>query len=259
MKRNIAGKMVSIVLMLSSLAPSVVSGAQLGFEVASIKPNVSNDGRVGIGIQPGGRLSVTGATVKMLMRQAYRIQDFQMVGGPAWLDSDRYDIVAKAEGDANPDQVREMVQSLLADRFQLKFHRETRELPVYALMVGKNGPKMEVSQTQGRANSMTRLGRGEIDAQGMSMAQLVQTLSLSVGRTVIDKTGLDGNYNFKLEWMPEPGQMIGPGERGAPPPVDPSLPSIFTAIQEQLGLRLEAQKGSVEIFVIDSASKPKEN
>jgi len=239
------------------------AGKAQSFEVASIKPNVSGDGRFGVAIQPGGRLTVTGANVKMLMRQAYRIQDFQIIGAPSWFDSDRFDIVAKAEGKADADQVREMLQSLLAERFELKFHRDTRELPVYALVVGKSGPKMELSDSQGRANnSMMKFGRSQIEAQGMSMPQLAQTLSLSLGRTVIDKTGINGNYNFKLEWMPEAGQTTGPAgadKLSNDPPLDPSLPSIFTAVQEQLGLRLESQKGPVEVFVIDSASKPKEN
>jgi uncharacterized protein (TIGR03435 family) len=251
----------------------------LAFEVASIKPDIpdgSGNFRVAIQPQPGGRLTITNANLRMLIRFAYNCDDSQIAGGPAWMDSERYDIVAKGEGNATVDQLREMLGTLLADRFDLKFHPETKELPVYALLIGKNGPKLKPSEDQPTASSSApangpRGNRGVMMTRGgvttqlngsMSMAQLATGLATSLGRKVIDKTGLQGNYDVKLEWTPQvgegpqvPGVPGGGGDRGASP--DPSVAGIFTAIQEQLGLRLESQKGPVDTIVIDSAAKPK--
>jgi len=162
---------------------------------------------------------------------------------------------------------------LLADRFQLTLHRETKEQSVYALLVAKNGPKLQESQTKdgqakegtGPRGPMMRMGRGELSGQGVALDMLTRTLSSQLGRTVIDRTGLKGNFDFKLTWTPDPGQSAGPPGGGpppgadAPPPPDPNGPSIFTALQEQLGLRLESQKGPVEMLVIDRVEKPSEN
>jgi uncharacterized protein (TIGR03435 family) len=219
----------------------------------------------------------------MLIRNAYRVQDFQIIGGPSWMASDRWDIQAKAEENVSPNEVNEMMQTLLAERFQLKFHKETRELPVYELLVAKDGPKLKETgtdsttspqatiQVPGGGNAavgrgtMVTIGGGQISGSAMSMTQLIQVLANNLGRTVIDKTGLTGSYDIKLEWRPDPGQgpafpgaPPGGGGAGSPPPLDPSLPSIFTAIQEQLGLKIESAKGPVEVLVIDGAEKPVE-
>jgi uncharacterized protein (TIGR03435 family) len=238
-------------------------------------------------------LTITNANLRMLVRFAYNIDDAQIVGGPPWMNSDRYDIVAKGEGNATTDQLREMLQTLLADRFDLKVHRETKELPVYALLVGKNGSKMQLSTDASAAGSpppangpatFTRgapgggpVGRGGlIVVQGgntqlngsMTMPQLANALSTFLGRRVLDKTGLEGNYDVKLQWTPQPGEGpalpgLPPGPAagagpagGGPPPAEPGA-GVFTAIQEQLGLRIDSQKGPVDTVVIDSAAKPK--
>jgi uncharacterized protein (TIGR03435 family) len=241
------------------------------FEVASIKPADPNGRGMRVQMAPGGRLNANGVTVKFLIQQAYGIKDFQITGGPNWIGSDRYDISTKAEGEGQitPEQLRQMMQSLLADRFQLTFHRETKEMPVYALVVGKNGPKMHQTERapdgdrEGRGGAQIRVSRGQITAQGMSMAMLSNQLSNRLGRNVLDKTGLTGNYDFTLEFTPEgmQGMGMGPREGGAdaPPPVDSPGPSIFTAVQEQLGLKLESQKGPVEILILDRIEKPSEN
>jgi bla regulator protein blaR1 len=259
----------------------------LAFEVASIKPNIPDgSGQMRMGIQPlpGGRLNVTNASLKMLIRFAYNIDDAQISGGPSWLDSDRYDIVAKGEGNATTDQLRQMLQSLLADRFQLKFHHDSKELPVYALLAARNGPKLKPAAEDapvvgargaavgGRGAIMMMRGGAMTQIAGnMSMDQLSQALANLLGRKVVNKTGLDGFYEIKLEWTPQPGEgpvMMMPGmppgggdrgDRGAPPAADPSGSSIFSAVQEQLGLRLESQKGPIDVIVIDSAAKPKED
>ena len=258
----------------------------LTFEVASIKPNTGDDHRFFIQIQPGGGLRTTGSTLKMLLTLAYDVREFQISGGPGWINTERYDIMAKA-GDAavsdNADdprkmtdeqrrtvgeQMREHLRALLAERFQLTLHRETKEQSVYALVVAKGGPKLQQSEAKEGTGprGMMRMGRGEFSGQGVPLQMLTQSLSSQLGRPVIDQTGLKGNFDFKLEWTPDPGQSGGgpfggapPPGADAPPPPDPNGPSVFTAVQEQLGLRLESQKGPVEMLVIDKVEKPSEN
>lgn len=237
------------------------------FEVASIKPNASNDHRVMIRMQPGGRFSATGMSARMLITQAFDIREFQVIGAPGWTDSDHFDINAKAESSMEritPAQLRPMLKSLLVERFQLKYHEETKELPVYSLVVAKSGAKVKASETpQGGAPvpQMMRVGRGQINANGATMAAVARMISQQLGRDVIDNTGLKGNYDVNLEWTPEPGQGGGgaPPPPGAVPPADANGPTLFTALQEQLGLRLESTKGPVTVVVIDSIAKPSEN
>jgi uncharacterized protein (TIGR03435 family) len=248
--------------------------------VASVKPNSGDDRRVGIQLQPGGGLRTTGTTLKFLLTFAYDVRDFQISGGPGWINSDRFDIVAKSERgspESPPDDmhkmtdaqmktsvelVRQKLQALLADRFQLTLRHETKEQPVYVLVIGKNGPKLQESLAKEAEGRHMRMERGELDGDGVPLEFLASTLSSQLGRPVIDRTGLTGHYTFKLQWTPEPGQSMGgplpPGVE-APPPPDPNGPSIFAAVQKQLGLRLESQKGPVDIFVIDRVEKPSEN
>jgi len=254
----------------------------LTFEVASIKPSGTDDHRFMIQIQPGGGLRTSGTTLKMLLTQAYDVRDFQVSGGPGWINTERYDITAKSEHSAEAqtlpddprkmtdeqrktvgDQMRERLRALLADRFQLTIHRETRDQSVYALVVAKGGPKLKESETKEGTGprGMMRMGRAQLSGQGVQLEMLTRTLSSQLGRPVIDRTGLKGNFDFKLEWTPDPGQPAAMPANGpdAPPPPDPNGPSIFTAVQEQLGLRLESQKGPVEMLVIDKVEKPSEN
>lgn len=257
--------------------------APLTFEVASIKPSAPDARGTMLQIQPGGGLRVTNATLRMLITQAYDVRDFQVSGGPGWINSERYDITARSEhlagADNLPDDLRKMTDeqrktvgeqmrvrllALLADRFQLKIHRETKEQPVYALVVGKNGPKFQEAKEGAANRGRMRMGRGQLTGEGVQIQFLTVALSNQVGRPVLDRTGLKGNYDFKLDWTPEPGQGGGPFGTpppgvDAPPPPDPNGPSLFTAIQEQLGLRLESQKGPVDMIVIDSVEKASEN
>jgi bla regulator protein blaR1 len=289
-KRIFAGARVILVTAAGLFGQS--STPPLTFEVASVKPSATDDRRFMIQIQPGGGFRTSGSTLKMLLTYAYDVREFQISGGPGWINTDRYDIVAKAEhsaGAENPsadprsmtdeqrktvgDQMRERVRALLAERFQLTLHRETKEQSVYALVVAKSGSKLQASQTQasqtkevtGPRGPMMRMGRGDLSGQGVQLDMLTRTLSSQLGRTVIDRTGLTGNFDFTLTWTPEPGQSVGPPGGGpppgveAPPPPDPNGPSVFTALQEQLGLRLESQKGPVEMLVIDRVEKPSEN
>lgn len=266
------------------------------FEVTSIKPSDPNDRRMMFRMMPGGAVNLHGITLKALVQQAYDVRDFQVSGGPGWIGADKYDITAKAEnasGETPPDprqlseeqrktfqeQTRLRLQALLADRFQLKIHRETKELPVYALVVAKNGPKLKENpgENPGLGKGMMRMSPGQLVGQQVGMAFLVQSLAQMVSRTVLDQTGLRGIYDFELNFAsdqgrgavfgggpgdgppPPPPPGAGPGLIKEPPPADPNGPTIFTALQEQLGLKLESHKGPVEIIVIDHVEKPSEN
>lgn len=239
--------------------------AQTGFEVVSIKPSDPLSNNMHMGVGKGGGFEAGGVTLRLLIQQAYDVRNFQILGGPGWIDTDKYDIITKDEAkgpseadlgkmtDAARDEFRlrllGKLQAVLADRFQLKVHRETKELPVYELTVAKGGSRLQEAADDGGGSnlSMGRAddGKSQITAKHFPIANLARFLSGQVGRTVIDKTGLSGKYNFQLNYAPDMGDISGP--------------SLFTALQEQLGLKLDAQKGPVEVVVIDSVQKPSEN
>jgi bla regulator protein blaR1 len=251
------------------------------FEVASIKPSDPGPNGMMIRFAPGGRFSAKGVTLRSLIGLAYDVRDFEISGGPAWAGSTRYEIDAKPEtvSDADDphniktDEQREKfqqrqrmrIQALLADRFQLKVGHSTKELPIYVLKVAKSGPKLQESKEEGGNQFQgARIGGpGHLTGGKVGMKFLTQILAQNVGRPVIDQTGLTGKYDFKLEWTPDQSQQGafgGPGPDGnLPPPADPNGPSIFTAVEEQLGLKLNSQKGPVEMLTIDAVEKPSEN
>jgi uncharacterized protein (TIGR03435 family) len=241
------------------------------FVVASIKPNTTGCCVSG-GVGDGGS-SNRDVTLKMLIGTAYRVQEFQISGGPGWIGSDRFDVVGKAEDPkADFDQLRLMLQSLLKDRFKLKFHRETKEVPVYALVVGKGGPKFRLDSDQispdvngpalagaGPNRGAIRFGADSLIGNAVTMSLFARSLSQRLDRLVIDRTNLAGRFNVQLRWTPADGENpLDPGGI-ALPPADPSLPSVFTAIQEQLGLKLESARGNVEVLVIDHVEQPTAN
>jgi len=282
---------LSVVLIVVA-ACAVFGQAAARFEVASIKPNTNPGPGVITGIirpLPGGRLSANAVLPRFIIQFAYAIRPYQISGGPDWINSAHYDIEAKAEGNATPQQIRLMTQSLLEDRFKLKAHRETRELPVYDLTVSRSGLKL-LSPKEGSCVTPDPNGPPLVPAPGqaptpvcgaavvtitpsgarilggkVSMASLTPTLSNLLGRTVIDKTGFTGTFDVDLQFAPDQALAVlpPPGPPGAPgataPATDPAGPSIFTAIQEQLGLKLDSGKGPVEVLVIDSVEKPTEN
>lgn len=236
--------------------------ARSDFEVASIKPNTSGDpGRY---IRPSaGRLSVTNMAVKDLLTYAFQVRDFQISGGPGWINSDRYDIEAKTNGNVSPEQSRAMLKGLLEDRFKLKVHRETKELPIYVLIVAKNGLKIQPTKEgscsdfdQAKQTAPNRkpadlcgflgMGRGSLEATKKSMPEVATAFSFVLGRHVVDRTGLTELFDIHLRFAPEDS-------------ADSSSPSIFTAVQEELGLRLESAKGPVEVIVLDQVERPSEN
>jgi uncharacterized protein (TIGR03435 family) len=260
------------------------------FDVASIKPTAQTGPGGMINFQPGGRFVTTSMPLRMLMTIAYDVRMFQISGGPNWTESDRWDIRAKADNapDRIPiEQLRPMLRQLLEDRFQLKIHRESKEMPVYALMVAKGGSKLApydpnttmpgfppgpgvgvggppppgaAAAPPRPAGPMMRMGRGEMVGKKVPMTMMAQSLSNELNRTIVDKTELTGDYDFTLHWTPDAG---GPPPNLPPgvelPAIDPNGPTLFTALQEQLGLRLESQKGPVETIVIDHVEKPTEN
>jgi uncharacterized protein (TIGR03435 family) len=265
--------------------PSTPDTGTASFEVASVKPNKTGDQRVSIGLQPGGRFNASNVPLRMLLRQAYDIQKFQIVGGPEWLRSDRFDVVAKTpEGEYSANQMRPMLRALLAERFKLRAHHETREMPVYALMkarqdgsLGPNitpaavdcvavmqsrrgGPQPAPPQPRQKIDCGLLIGVGRMNVGGMPMVSLARSLSSLVGRTVMDKTGLTGGYDVELTYAPEGLGGLPPLPNGVSlPDGDPNAPTIFTALREQLGLELESQHAPVDVLVIDSAEPPSEN
>lgn len=260
-------------------------GTALAFEVASVKPNTSGDGRGMLGMQPGGRFTATNVALRMLIREAYQLQDFQLIGGPAWIASDRFDVVAKAKGDLPPTPMgtvgpgQLMIRTLLAERFKLKVRNETRELPIYELVLarsdGKLGPQLRSSaadcaaagrsggappaplQPGERPKCGMRIGLGQMRGGGLPLSQLATILSQSLGRVVVDRTRLTGTFDLDLTWTPD---QLPPGSSPPGAPLPPSVasngPSIFTALLEQLGLKLASTKGPVDVVVIDSVERP---
>jgi|SRR5271157_3587671 len=232
----------------------------LRFEVASIKPSKPGSRNRTLLTDPNGRFTAETATLRMLVTFAYGVRDFQVTGGPRWIDSDAFDIFAKSETKASRAQLLQMVQSLLADRFGMRLHRETKELPVLALVIGRNGPKLKPTNSdEEQTRSMKGLqgGRGELTGLGANMGSLANRLSATMGRVVVDRTGLTGTYDFHLRWTPDDAQPMQAADQ--PAAESEPGPSIITALQEQLGLKLEAQKGPVDIVVIDSVERPSAN
>ncbi len=234
------------------------------YEVASIKPNTDNDFRFAFRIEPDGMLAAIGITLKRLMMTAYNVQVFLIVGGPGWVASRRWDLQAKPNRAASPDQIRPMLRALLEDRFQLHSHSETRDIPIYELVVDRKGSKVPTAKDT-ETRPIVRAATGSIELTNATSATFASQLSYALAQPVIDKTSLSGNFDFAIKWTPEPGEDGGPTTAGLPPGTQnqpaSSLdgPSIFTAIREQLGLRLKSGRGPVEVVVIDDVQTPTAN
>jgi len=263
---------VLVAILLTGAALTKFARAQpaLKFEVASVKPNVSGAGAEMVRT-PGG-LTATNTEFSNLLEMAFQTRLIDLSRVPDSLRSQRFDIVAKAAGKISGDQYWEMLQALLEDRFKLAFHRETKDAQVYALVLAKKGtrtgPKLsrsinaECPVNPSGANFCGVGSRpGMMNGQRVPMARIARELSPFAGRTVQDETGLTGSYDFRLTWTPDPGESRADGDKvkAAGIPLDPSGPSFFSAIQEQLGLKLESKKSQVEILVIDHAERPSEN
>jgi uncharacterized protein (TIGR03435 family) len=234
------------------------------FEVATIKLSGPDEG-LSIQVSPGGRqFTATDISLRELITFAHGIHPRQVAGGPPWLETEKYDLLARAdvEGIPSETQLRTMLQKLLADRFQLNFHREKKELTVYTIVPGKTGPKLTGSE--GDPNGLPTLGfrgLGSLFARNANMsdfAGLMQTLVLD--RPVVDRSGVSGRYDFTLNWTADESQFGGrPGQPPQRPDNADVPPDLFTAIQQQLGLKMESAKLPVEVLVIDHVDKPSEN
>jgi uncharacterized protein (TIGR03435 family) len=263
-------------------------GRPLAFEVASVKRNTSLDDRArGVGLPPDGRFLMTALPVRSLIRFAFNIQNVQLVDAPNWVDSELYDVVAKAPREqvqANGQVPREalaaMVEGLLIDRFKLAARRDTREMPIYALVLANGnqrlGPQLRPSSVD--CEALDRRGErppapqpgapapcggelrvGHVALRGFNVKQLAANLSNWLDRPVVDRTGLKGGFDFTLDWSPDQQPQydaVGAPIRRADVPVDRTGPSIFTAVEEQLGLKLDAVKGLVDVVVIDHVERP---
>jgi uncharacterized protein (TIGR03435 family) len=240
-----------LIILMTMAAASLCGQTPISFEVASIRPNVVG-GADSIRTKDGdGRFSAINQSATMLLMNAFDVRRFQLVGGPRWLDSDRFDIVAKT-GDSGPitlEQIGPLLQSLLADRFQLRVHRETRNLTGYSLVIGNGGPKLTPNnRTDGTEGLETRRNNGKAVtvATKKPLEEFVKFLGSQLGGVVTDDTGLKGRFDFRMEWSFDQDP-------------ESSAPTIFTALQEQLGLRLVSRKGPVEVVVIDTMEKPSAN
>jgi len=239
-------------------------GGHMEFDVASIKPsNPNGTGGTVVSATPAGRLHVANATIKDLIETAYDVRDFQIKGEPKWADADKYDIDATpgtapqsaAASGGNWTVIRSEVQALLKDRFQLQVHRETRTAPIYSLVSAKSLSKSSVLSATQTPQKGINAGQGTMIGEAATMNQLAYKLSRLLQRPVVNNTGLDGNYDFKLEWTPDLALSAPDGQ-----PVNTAAgPSIFTALQEQLGLRLRATKGPVDVMIVDHVDKPSQN
>ena len=236
------------------------------FAVATIKPSQPDAPRGGYGIR-GQDVTTTNVTVSWMIKLAYNVHANQISGGPSWLDSERYDTVGRSDtpGEPNRDQMKLMIQKLLGDRFQLRFHTEKKELPVYAMVVAKGGSKLTASAGDPNAFPGIGFGRepGVISLAGRntglnSVANGLQSNILD--KPVVDQTGLTGRYDFQLRFTPDPIQLANFGGLAPANGTDPNPPpDIFTAFEQQLGLKLQATKAAVDVMVIDRIERPSPN
>jgi uncharacterized protein (TIGR03435 family) len=271
------------VLIAGVAAASMVAAEQApSFDVASVKVNHSGGQTSRTGAALGtGRFDVTNATVYTLILNAYSLQDFQLAGGPSWIRDMRVDIAARTSATATREDISSMLQTLLSERFHLVTHRESREMPTYALVLARSDgrPASHLAESTTDCAAVTRsaslgpprasasgqtlcgttMTPGSLNAGSMSMPRLATSLAGIVGRMVKDETGLTGLYDLQLTFTPERG--IGPPPAGAPvaPPPDPNAPSVFAALVEQLGLKLESKRAPVDMLVIDRVEVPSED
>jgi uncharacterized protein (TIGR03435 family) len=234
------------------------AGAQepLAFEVASLKPSAPG-GRGGIiRPQPGNQTYIgTNVSLRLMMTVAYSVTDRQISGGPDWVATDPFDVTAKAARPGTTDELHRMLQNLLEERFQLKVRRENRESPVWALVVDKGGPKLMEHDAQDLDHPPIRFTRTGLEGRNVNMPYFAFMLSRILDRNVVDKTGLKPYYDTKLEFTPD---RAGPRVNGDDSP-PPEGPTIFTALREQFGLKLESDKAPVEFLVIEHVEKPAGN
>jgi uncharacterized protein (TIGR03435 family) len=246
------GLMVGLLLMFAALAAA--QDVPPAFDVVSLRQNNSGDRARSFRIEPGGTLQATNVTVRHLMWNAYGVQDFQIVGGPSWIGTARYDVVAKAEGNPGRAQLRAMLRTFLEQRFKLRTTSTRRELPIYALVVTPEAATRLRPAEGACAGSAgpesgcgAMMGASTLKSPGLSMPRLAGELTGVLGVRVEDRTGLSGNFDIELEWAPDTTTDAAAADGRA---------SIFTAVQEQLGLRLNAARGPVDVVVVEAVERP---
>jgi uncharacterized protein (TIGR03435 family) len=245
--------------------PPMAADAHPSFEVATIKPSKPDDQRKAFIVQ-GRRFKIINQPLSAILSFSYDVQAKQLIGLPPWADTDKYDIDAEPDGEGAPSgkQWKSMLQKLVADRFKLTFHQEKRELPVYVLSVAKGGPKL--TKSEGDPNGLPGLffrGKlGDLGVRNANMGDFTGLMQQAVlDRPVLDQTEITGRYDFTLVWTPDDSQFAGMGVKIPPPAADDGKapPNLYTAVQEQIGLKLEATKAPADVMVIDHVEKPSEN
>ena len=251
---------------------SSATAQSAAFEVASVKLHTSADARMYMVAQPGGRFVAANIPLRLLIRTAFQLQNDQIIGGPGWLETDRFDIEARGTDAVGlpGTQLLDMLKSLLADRFKLTTHSDKRELPVFALERGRRdgalGPGLRptvcpdptIDLRQPRPCSNIQTGAASLTIRGMPFDQFAPYLSPYVNRVVVNRAALEGRYDIDLKWTPESSSQ-GRSGAGQPSAADPDAVSIYTAVQEQLGLRLTATRDTVDVLVIDTLEHPAPN
>jgi uncharacterized protein (TIGR03435 family) len=251
-----------------AVTAQTITAPSPSFEVTSVKPSTAADRQIIMVMRPGGRFTSRNIPLRLLIRTAYQIQDDQIVDAPDWIRTERFDLLATASGTPGMGEAVEMLKSLLADRFKLRLHTDRRELPVYNLVRAENVtvtpgfkptecPPPEDDLRQPRPCAGIGNPPGQLILHGTGMAQFQAFLSPVVNRVVVDRTGLDGRYDIDLRFTPDRPQPAG----GAAAPDraaagDPDIPTIFTAVQEQLGLKLESGRAVVDVLVVDDVTRP---
>jgi uncharacterized protein (TIGR03435 family) len=247
MTRNIAALAVAFAATAFSQRPT--------FEAASIKPSGVEEGHTSSHTRTG-YIVIKNLNLKGLVGLAYGVREERVSGGPKWIAADRFDVEGRAAGPANNADLLLMLQSTLAERFQLTTHRETILTPGFALTVAKGGLKIHPDKTEGEEGTHSN-ARGKVEAERLSMAGFANWLSRQLRTPVVDMTDIKGGFTFKLEWTPEnPRPSATPD---GPPPEPASGPSLYTVLAKELGLKLESKKLPIEMIVIDKAEKPTEN
>jgi uncharacterized protein (TIGR03435 family) len=261
---------------------SQTPAARPEFEVASVKPNSSGGRGMKLEALPGARLNAENVPLRLLIQNAYGVRSFQISGGPAWIDSDRWDITALGEGNASPRDLMVMLETLIEDRFKLEKHKETKEFTLYALVEAKGGLKLPNANAEPCVAASPLLPRPEADAgapkpcgragvilspkgsklrgKNITTAELTRVLSNILDRNVLDKTGFKGTFDVDVDFTPDQ-VLAGLPNRGPDEPsasADAGGTSIFAALQ-QLGLKLESTKGPVPMLIIDHVEKPSAN
>ena len=256
------GLLLLLVLIVTG-RPFLAQQTGSAFEVASVKLHTSDDQQMVMTMRPGGRFVATNVLLRLVIRTTFQVQDEQIVGGPAWLDTDRFDINAKAPDNMRPEDIAPMLQALLTERFKLRTHREMRERPVLALeRIRRDAPmgeglrptacpELAVDLSEPKPCANINNGVNFLTLRGAPIEVFAQYLAPYVNRVVVDRTGLDGRYDIVLKWSPEPSAGAG-----APSPAAQDRPGLITALQEQLGLKLESTRAPLEVLVVDSVERP---